>query len=468
MIKNDRQYRLTRAEYQRFDDALKRLEQAEVPSDVPALRRTLELNALQAQAEELHGQIEAYDALRSGAAQPESLHELAGLPKFLIQTRIAKQLTQKELAEKLDLKEQQIQRYEANDYSGASLERLKEIAGALNVSFEVPLDAEASVKNMVVGLKSLGFDDDFIRRRLVGPLSDASHRLLDIASDIGRIFGWSADNVMRGSFNLAAQPFAAASFKIPDGVNEPKLRAYTLYARFLALVALDATPHVQPKQQLPSSAIDLRALIEARGSGLTFTAAIETLWGCGLVVLPLADKGAFHGAFWKAGGRGVIVLKQTTRVSGRWLFDLLHEVAHAVETEGDVEANIVDSDEAALLQRHSDREASANDFAAAVLLRDRADELAQIAVAAAGGRIERLKGVVPNVAREHDVSIDALAFHLAYRLKAENNIDWWAAATNLSSKADDWSIARDHFIAGADFSVLGDIDRRLLIRALEE
>ncbi|MDQ3702081.1 MAG: helix-turn-helix transcriptional regulator, partial [Chloroflexota bacterium] len=42
-------------------------------------------------------------------------------------------LSQKELARRLGLKEQQIQRYEARRYAGASLERVQAVADALGV-----------------------------------------------------------------------------------------------------------------------------------------------------------------------------------------------------------------------------------------------------------------------------------------------------------------------------------------------
>ena len=40
-------------------------------------------------------------------------------------------LSQKELADRIGLKEQQIQRYEATEYASASLTRIQEIIGAL-------------------------------------------------------------------------------------------------------------------------------------------------------------------------------------------------------------------------------------------------------------------------------------------------------------------------------------------------
>ena len=40
--------------------------------------------------------------------------------------------------------------------------------------------------------------------------------------------------------------------------------------------------------------------------------ALYTAWDLGVVVLPLRDRGAFHGACWRYEGRNAIVLKQTS------------------------------------------------------------------------------------------------------------------------------------------------------------
>jgi HTH-type transcriptional regulator/antitoxin HigA len=74
---------------------------------------------------------------------------LEELPRVLVQARIASGMSQTDLAEKLGMKPQQVQRYEATDYMGASLGRLIEISKALSVkaseSFEGPKQAGGSI-----------------------------------------------------------------------------------------------------------------------------------------------------------------------------------------------------------------------------------------------------------------------------------------------------------------------------------
>ncbi len=51
----------------------------------------------------------------------------------LIKARIARKLTHKALAERMQLAEQQVQRDEATFYEGASIRRLQDVANALNL-----------------------------------------------------------------------------------------------------------------------------------------------------------------------------------------------------------------------------------------------------------------------------------------------------------------------------------------------
>ena len=56
-----------------------------------------------------------------------------GLEAMLVKARIARGMTHKDLADRLNLKEQQVQRWEANDFAGASIDSLKAVSEALGV-----------------------------------------------------------------------------------------------------------------------------------------------------------------------------------------------------------------------------------------------------------------------------------------------------------------------------------------------
>ncbi len=53
------------------------------------------------------------------------------MPEMLVEAREQQALSQQELADRLSVKRQQIQRYESGGYQGASLRRLAEIAQAI-------------------------------------------------------------------------------------------------------------------------------------------------------------------------------------------------------------------------------------------------------------------------------------------------------------------------------------------------
>ncbi len=59
----------------------------------------------------------------------------------MIRARIASGLSQRGLADRLGLKEQQIQRYEASDYASASFARIKRVVSALGMELDDALPA---------------------------------------------------------------------------------------------------------------------------------------------------------------------------------------------------------------------------------------------------------------------------------------------------------------------------------------
>ena len=133
MIKNERQYRITRAQAEQFERTAQAIE-SDVAGDVPAEPlRAAELRALRSQAASLRRQLAEYEALRAGQVHEIASGTLADLPTALIRARIARGLTQRDLAERLGLKEQQIQRYEATEYASASLTRIRAVAEALGL-----------------------------------------------------------------------------------------------------------------------------------------------------------------------------------------------------------------------------------------------------------------------------------------------------------------------------------------------
>ena len=134
MIKNERQYQVTREMAAKFESAVDQLAYHPSPSDpTDPMMREIQLAALRSQLADLTAEVAEYEALKAGQVNRLRLDSFGELPQALIKARIAAGLTQRQLAARLGLKEQQIQRYEATDYRSASLARVGEVVAALGL-----------------------------------------------------------------------------------------------------------------------------------------------------------------------------------------------------------------------------------------------------------------------------------------------------------------------------------------------
>ena len=144
MIKNERQYRITKSQASRFRQTLADLQRrgGDIESLHPRIAQA-QIDAVSSQLADLENELRDYEALQNGDFAIERLAVVDELPALLIKARIASRLSQKGLAERLGLKEQQIQQYEATDYASASLRRLREVAHALGFNGESDLPRSA-------------------------------------------------------------------------------------------------------------------------------------------------------------------------------------------------------------------------------------------------------------------------------------------------------------------------------------
>ena len=140
MIKNEREYKITRAQAGKLEIALgEALALPRANSNREARLQQLREDSIRAQLAGLREQVREFEALRDGALVEITAASLVELPRALIQARLARRFSQKQLAERLGLKEQQIQRYEASDYESASLARLIEVVTALGATVYLQL-----------------------------------------------------------------------------------------------------------------------------------------------------------------------------------------------------------------------------------------------------------------------------------------------------------------------------------------
>jgi DNA-binding XRE family transcriptional regulator len=137
MLKNERQYRIAKAEAEHLETALVSLAHENDPThwagDNGRVLQERE-RGFRDKLVSIRRDLEEYEQLRAGRGGQRILRRLEALkelPLSLIQARIVAGLTQRELADRLGLKEQQVQHYEATEYASASLSRIRAIATIL-------------------------------------------------------------------------------------------------------------------------------------------------------------------------------------------------------------------------------------------------------------------------------------------------------------------------------------------------
>lgn len=128
MIFNERQYQSAQAQIKQLSEALINFS----PSGELWLDNA-QKDALESQVSDIKAEIKEYELIKEGKISYSECSGLSELPRALICSRIASGMTQKNLADALGIPVQQIQRYEASNYMGASLARLIQIADTLNI-----------------------------------------------------------------------------------------------------------------------------------------------------------------------------------------------------------------------------------------------------------------------------------------------------------------------------------------------
>jgi chromosome segregation and condensation protein ScpB len=177
--------------------------------------------------------------------------------------------------------------------------------------------------------------------------------------------------------------------KMPANRAQTTTSLYAAYSKYLVVVALKGAQSL-PKAEIPTDPAVMHRRILETYKTVDLKSALHTAWDLGVVVLPLRDRGTFHGACWRYGGRNTVVLKQTSKHEARWLFDLLHELFHAGQRPEADTLEVIEADETSAERRNSDEEIAASQFAGEVVLNGEAETSAQECVRAARKSVERL------------------------------------------------------------------------------
>lgn len=146
MIANEHQAKISRKSIKLFEESLAIFDKNSRTTD-PILR-DIERGGIEYRLEELRIELKAYEDLKN--ASIVSLGALNEFSNALIKARIASRLSQKQLAKRVGLNVQSIQRYEMKGYTNASLARIIQVANAMGLAFSGAFDIKRKLPGGVI------------------------------------------------------------------------------------------------------------------------------------------------------------------------------------------------------------------------------------------------------------------------------------------------------------------------------
>ncbi len=142
-ITTERAYRIASAEAERLAELL--AQQDRETAHLPLKLRQAMHGATATRIQELQERLASYEQLRRSGGAAIDLNTLHHLPELLIHARVAANMTQRQLASRLGVSEQQVQKDEKTRYAGASFQRLVGICGALSLDVRLHAMLPSSV-----------------------------------------------------------------------------------------------------------------------------------------------------------------------------------------------------------------------------------------------------------------------------------------------------------------------------------
>jgi DNA-binding Xre family transcriptional regulator len=136
MIKSEAQRERTAAQIEGFRQALTKVDREMTGKRAIAVRGSYE-----GMIRQLEDELREYDELKSGDLTLPNVERLDQIAPFVAKMRIAKGVSQTELARRLGVSKQVISRYEEAEYQTVAIARLQEILDAIGIKALVTLSA---------------------------------------------------------------------------------------------------------------------------------------------------------------------------------------------------------------------------------------------------------------------------------------------------------------------------------------
>ena len=134
MIKSDAQRGRTVAQIEGFRRAL-----AKAAKEISGKRGAAVRASYEGTIRQLEDEVREYDQLKSGELSLPRVDRLDQIAPLITKIRIAKGVSQTELARRLGVSKQVISRYEESDYQTVAIARLQEILDAIGIQTLVRL-----------------------------------------------------------------------------------------------------------------------------------------------------------------------------------------------------------------------------------------------------------------------------------------------------------------------------------------
>lgn len=134
MIRNEKEYKHAASKLSGLEDELHKLSSGRSAGDEVA---SAVIDALRMQIEDVEREVSEYEDLKEGRLLSFGADDLDSLGELVTKARIARGLTQAELADILGTTQQQVARYERDRWQKISLWRLAEAADALGLDLSI-------------------------------------------------------------------------------------------------------------------------------------------------------------------------------------------------------------------------------------------------------------------------------------------------------------------------------------------
>ncbi|MFC1782422.1 helix-turn-helix domain-containing protein [Planctomycetota bacterium] len=343
MITNERQHRINIAQREKLKKVIDTFDIKAATKQVKSkILAKAELEALQSEYENLSLQLDEYETLKSGAIEILKASTLEGLPSILIRARIAKGLSQRQLAEVIGWKEQQIQRYEAEEYASANLRTLTKVADALSLNISEVAGFRSELHDSIdEGSDSLAWDqfpvkEMYLRNWFEG-FSGTLQSAVNNAEELVR-------NFVESTLEIPIQ--AAARQRVRSGGHVNRYALIAWQCRVIDIAKQMSIENKFRKKTITNDWLTKLAQLSCEKDGSQ--RAIEYLRDSGirLVIEPHLSYTHLDGAaFLLSSGPIIGLTLRYDRLDNFW-FVLFHELVHIMKHlhRGDIESIFDDID----------------------------------------------------------------------------------------------------------------------------